>query len=219
MTALSRFFRRHYEQWKSDTLTQSDFRPSVSILLMSFMAIFIGIAGALVAWVLYRLIGLVTHIAFAGRIAFGFVEPALLHPPVWAIVAAPIVGGLLIGLMARYGTDRIRGHGIPEALEAILFRQSKMMVKVAILKPVTPVFFGEGALLEADSRSATIRADGPCTCLVLTRHSFYAFAKVHPQWALPIILRIARTVMDRLHKTNNDLMLLYHALVSEIRGN
>ncbi|HET9834803.1 MAG TPA: chloride channel protein, partial [Rhodanobacteraceae bacterium] len=137
MPALAPFLRRRYEKWKAEALTESDFRPSVSILKLSFVAIFIGAAAAVIAWLLYRAIGLVTNIAFAGRWAFDFIQPALLHPPTWVIVVAPVVGGLIIGLMARYGTERIRGHGIPEALEAILFRQSKMLFKVAILKPIS----------------------------------------------------------------------------------
>jgi H+/Cl- antiporter ClcA len=137
MSALAPSLRRRYEQWKMESLTESDFRPSVSILKLSFIAIFIGAAAAVVAWLLYRAIGLVTNLAFAGRWAFDFIQPALLHPPTWVIVLAPIVGGLIIGLMARFGTERIRGHGIPEALEAILFRRSKMLLKVAILKPIS----------------------------------------------------------------------------------
>ena len=137
MSALALSLRRRYEQWKMESLTESDFRPSVSILKLSFIAIFIGAAAAVIAWLLYRAIGLVTNIAFAGRWAFDFVQPALLHPPAWVVVLAPVVGGLIVGLMARFGTERIRGHGIPEALEAILFRQSKMLFKVAILKPIS----------------------------------------------------------------------------------
>ena len=67
MTGITHRSRRIYEKWKQDTLSQSDFRPSVSILKLSFMAIFVGIAAALVAWLLYRMIGLVTHLAFAGQ--------------------------------------------------------------------------------------------------------------------------------------------------------
>ncbi len=137
MTGITHRFRRIYEKWKQDTLSQSDFRPSVSILKLSFMAIFVGIAAALVAWLLYRMIGLVTHLAFAGQWSFDFTAPSAFGAPAWVIVLAPIVGGLIIGLMARFGTERIRGHGIPEALEAILFRQSKMLLKVAILKPLS----------------------------------------------------------------------------------
>jgi H+/Cl- antiporter ClcA len=132
-----RLFLRIYEKWKHDTLYEGDFRPSISILKLSFIALFIGGAAAVIAWVLYRLIGLVTHLAFAGKWVFSFVSPADLHAPWWLILLAPVVGGLIIGLMARYGTERIRGHGIPEALEAILFRRSKMTAKVAILKPIS----------------------------------------------------------------------------------
>jgi H+/Cl- antiporter ClcA len=136
MTSITHLARRIYEQWKRDTLSQSDFHPSVSILKLSLMAVFVGVAAAVVAWLLYRMIGLVTNLAFLQRLAFDFVSPSQGHSR-WAIVVAPIVGGLLIGLMARFGTDRIRGHGIPEALEAILFRKSQMMLKVAILKPLS----------------------------------------------------------------------------------
>ena len=90
--------------------------------------------------------------------------------------------------------------------------------KVAILHGEKHSFFGEGALLDSDARSATIKADTFCKCLVLDRKSFEVFGQVHPEWALPISLRIARAVMARLRKTNNDLMLLYKALVAEIRG-
>ncbi len=137
MAVIIRPFVRIYEKWKRDTLYEGDFRPSISILKLSLIAPFIGGAAAVIAWLLYRAIGLVTHLAFAGDWAFEFTPPAALDAPWWLIILAPVVGGVIIGLMARYGTDRIRGHGIPEALEAILYRRSKMMVKVAILKPIS----------------------------------------------------------------------------------
>jgi len=90
--------------------------------------------------------------------------------------------------------------------------------KVAILDASNHVFFGEGGLLDTDARSATILAETVCLCLILDRVAIDEFGKEHPEWALPILLRIARVVMERLRKTNNDLMLLYNALVSEIRG-
>jgi CRP-like cAMP-binding protein len=90
--------------------------------------------------------------------------------------------------------------------------------KVAILTGTKHPFFGEGGLLDSDARSATIKADTQCFCLVLERSAFEAFGKRHPEWSLPILLRIARVVMARLRGTNNDLMLLYNALVAEIRG-
>ena len=151
MNTFSRFLCRYYEQWKSDTLTQGDFRPSLSILKMSAMSVLIGIFGAIIAWILYHLIGLVTHIAFAGQWNFSFVQPSTLHPVWWVIMLAPVVGGLIVGFMARYGSDRIRGHGIPEALEAILFRRSKMLAKVAVLKPLSSaIAIGTGGAFGAE---------------------------------------------------------------------
>jgi CRP-like cAMP-binding protein len=90
--------------------------------------------------------------------------------------------------------------------------------KVVILGAEKHPFFGEGGLLDSDTRSATIRAQGECHCLVLDRDGFGKFSSEHPEWALPIVLRIARTVMSRVRKANDDLMLLYNALVAEIRG-
>lgn len=151
MNTFSRFLRRYYEQWKSDATTQGDFRPSLSILKMSAMSVVIGVFGAIIAWILYRLIGLVTHIAFAGQWNFAFVQPSSLHPAWWVILLAPVAGGLIVGLMARYGSERIRGHGIPEALEAILFRRSKMMAKVAVLKPLSSaIAIGTGGAFGAE---------------------------------------------------------------------
>jgi H+/Cl- antiporter ClcA len=150
MSSIGHFLRRTYERWKQDTLSQSDFRPSVSILKLSLMAVFIGIAAALIALLLYGMISFVTNLAFRQQISFAFVVPAL-HASTWAILLAPLVGGLLVGLMARYGSERIRGHGIPEALEAILFRKSKMMLKVAILKPLSAaVAIGTGGPFGAE---------------------------------------------------------------------
>ncbi len=90
--------------------------------------------------------------------------------------------------------------------------------KVAIIKGEGHAFFGEGGLLDSDSRSATIQADSVCYCLVLSRESYESFGRSHPEWALPVTLRVARAVLVRLRKTNNDLTLLYNALVAEIRG-
>ncbi len=136
MTTLTQHAQRIYRQWKRETLSQSDFRPSFSIIKLSFIAVFIGAAAALIAFALYRMIGLVTNLAFLQRFSFEFVSPAL-STSTWAILLAPVIGGIVVGLMARYGSDSIRGHGIPEALEAILFRKSKMAFKVAILKPLS----------------------------------------------------------------------------------
>ncbi|HTL13417.1 MAG TPA: cyclic nucleotide-binding domain-containing protein [Bdellovibrionota bacterium] len=90
--------------------------------------------------------------------------------------------------------------------------------KVAILDAKDRVAFGEGALLDSEARTATIQAATACRCLVLHRADFEKFATAHPEFGLPVYRRIARAVMGRLRKTNEDLSLLYHALVAEIRG-
>ena len=90
--------------------------------------------------------------------------------------------------------------------------------KVAIITGEQNACFGEGGLLGSEARSATIKTDTHCHCLVLERAAFEAFCREHPQWAMPVILRIAHAMMTRLRKANNDMMLLYNALVAEIRG-
>ncbi len=90
--------------------------------------------------------------------------------------------------------------------------------KVAIFEGEKNIAFGESGLIDADSRSATIRADIECHCVVLERKAFERYSTAYPQWALPIYRRIAQSVMTRMKKTNNDMMLLYNALVAEIRG-
>jgi CRP/FNR family cyclic AMP-dependent transcriptional regulator len=90
--------------------------------------------------------------------------------------------------------------------------------KVAIFEGNKNIAFGESGLIDADSRSATIRADIECHVLVLERRAFEKYSSTYPQWALPIYRRIAQAVMARMKKTNNDMLLLYNALVDEIRG-
>jgi chloride channel protein, CIC family len=100
------------------------------------MSLVIGLVSAYVAAALVWLIGFITNLAFYQRLSGAFVSPDGNHLGIW-VVAIPVVGGLIIGLMARYGSDKIRGHGIPEALEAILVGRSRMDVKVALLKPLS----------------------------------------------------------------------------------
>ncbi len=90
--------------------------------------------------------------------------------------------------------------------------------KVAILKSESKPAFGEGGLIGADKRTATIKADTSCHCLRIVRSDFEKFAAEYPAWALPIYRRIAQSVMLRLRQTNEDMLLLYNALVAEIRG-
>jgi len=83
-----------------------------------------------------RLIGFFTNLAYFHRFDTSFTAPSANALGLWA-VGVPVVGGVIVGVMARYGSEKIRGHGIPEALEAILIGQSRMSAKVAILKPLS----------------------------------------------------------------------------------
>lgn len=100
------------------------------------MAIFIGAISAVVADVLVWLIALITNLAFYQTFSSVFRSPESNHLG-YLIIIIPVIGGLIIGVMAQYGSEKIRGHGIPEALEAILFGRSRMSPKVAVLKPLS----------------------------------------------------------------------------------
>jgi CIC family chloride channel protein len=113
-----------------------DFTADPRILLLTGMAALIGVISAFVALALVRLIGFFTHLFYYHDLGASLVSPAGNRLGRWA-VAVPIAGGLIVGLMARYGSERIRGHGIPEALEAILIGRSRMDPKVAVLKPLS----------------------------------------------------------------------------------
>src|ERR1044072_1510814 len=98
----------------------ADFTGGRGILLLSLFALFIGCVSAFVAWVLVWLISVITGLAFYGRYSTALLSPEQNHPGLF-VIFVPALGGLVIGLLARYGSEKIRGHGIPEALEAILF--------------------------------------------------------------------------------------------------
>jgi CIC family chloride channel protein len=114
----------------------ADFRTDRRMLLLAALAVPIGVIGALVAKVLIWLIALITNLAFFQRISAAAATPQENHLGFW-VIAVPVIGALAIGLMARYGSEKIRGHGIPEALEAILLGRSLINPKVAILKPLS----------------------------------------------------------------------------------
>jgi CIC family chloride channel protein len=119
---------------ESDSLR--DFRTNNRVILLSIMAIPIGAMSAVVAKVLIWLIAIITNISFFGRVSSAPVTPQESHLGYW-VIAVVVVGAIIIGFMARYGSEKIRGHGIPEALEAILLGRSLMQPKVAILKPIS----------------------------------------------------------------------------------
>jgi len=113
-----------------------DFTTDKRVLALVGMAVVVGSGGAFAAWVLVSLISLVTSLVWFGRFSIAATSLADAPRSVW-MVAIPILGGLVIGLMARFGSKKIRGHGIPEAIETILIGGSRMSPKVAILKPLS----------------------------------------------------------------------------------
>jgi chloride channel protein, CIC family len=113
-----------------------DFTADRRLLILAAMALVVGSAGAAAAWALARLINLVTNLAYFGAFS---VAPAAIAANKLGLAAAlvPAIGCLIIGLMARYGSEKIRGHGIPEAIEAILIGRSRIQPRVALLKPLS----------------------------------------------------------------------------------
>ena len=103
---------------------------------ISLLASIVGIISGFVAFALYDLIGLFTNLAFYGIWSFHFRSAVGNQRGLWVIIV-PVIGGLIIGLMAKYGSPKIRGHGIPEAMEAVLTSKSRIEAKVAILKPIS----------------------------------------------------------------------------------
>ncbi|HET7249365.1 MAG TPA: chloride channel protein [Gemmatimonadales bacterium] len=133
------------------------------MLVLTAMAAVIGVVSAFVALALLRLIGFFTHLFYYHDFGTSLVSPASHHLGLWA-VAIPVVGGLIVGLMARYGSEQIRGHGIPEALEAILIGKSRMSLKIAILKPLsTALSIGTGGPFGAEG--PIIMTGGACGSL------------------------------------------------------
>jgi CIC family chloride channel protein len=114
----------------------SDFSTDRRVLLLCLLAVPIGAISAVVAKALLWLIAVITNAAFFLRWSSAAVTPAGNHLG-WCVIVVPVAGALIVGLMARYGSDKIRGHGIPEALEAILLGKSLMKPRVAILKPIS----------------------------------------------------------------------------------
>ncbi|MGH6670871.1 MAG: chloride channel protein [Xanthobacteraceae bacterium] len=113
-----------------------DFTTSPRVLLISAIAIAVGTAGVITGVILLELIRLFTNLSYFGVIST-VVRPFSQSPLGVLKVLVPVGGALIVGLMARYGTDKIRGHGIPEAIEAILLGRSRLDLKVTILKPLS----------------------------------------------------------------------------------
>ncbi|MCL4783399.1 MAG: chloride channel protein [Bryobacterales bacterium] len=106
------------------------------VLFLVALSIPIAMAAALVAQGLTHLIGFFTNLSFYGRLSSAFISPAANNLGVW-VIAVPVCGGIIVGLMARYGAKAIRGHGIPEAMEQVLFNESRVAPKLTFLKPLS----------------------------------------------------------------------------------
>jgi chloride channel protein, CIC family len=106
------------------------------IVLVSFLSAVIGLLAGVVAFLLYRLIGLFTNLFFYHRWDTTFTSVRFHHLGLWVIVT-PVIGGIIVGFMAKYGSSKIKGHGIPEAMEAVLVNRSRIQPRVAILKPIS----------------------------------------------------------------------------------
>jgi len=106
------------------------------LLLMSCLAAGIGLVAGGIAWILYKLIGLFTNLFFYHRFDTSFASAQMNYLGPWVIVT-PVIGGLVVGFMAKYGSPKIKGHGIPEAMEAVMFNRSRIQPRVAILKPIS----------------------------------------------------------------------------------
>ncbi|SOY56865.1 Cl-channel, voltage gated [Cupriavidus taiwanensis] len=127
-----------------------DYAVNRRLLLLSVIALGIGALSTVAADVLVNLIRFFTNLFFYQTLSLAERSPAHHALGAW-VIAVPLVGGLIVGLMARYGSDKIRGHGIPEAIEAVLFGKSKMSPRVAVLKPLSSgIVIGSGGPFGAE---------------------------------------------------------------------
>ena len=127
-----------------------DFTTTIRVIPITLIAMAIGVVASYVAWFLLKLIGLFTNLFYYQRFDTTLTSPAGNHLGLFAI-AVPVVGSLIVGVMARYGSERIRGHGIPEAIESILMHGSRIHPKLALLKPVSAaISIGSGGPFGAE---------------------------------------------------------------------
>ena len=106
------------------------------VVVICGIAVLVGIGAALLANVLTRLIGLITNVAYYGRVSTAFSAPSIVRLGAWSILV-PLVGAFVVGLMARYGAAAIRGHGIPEVMERVLYARSRIAPRIMFLKPIS----------------------------------------------------------------------------------
>ncbi len=127
-----------------------DFNAGPRMILLSVLSIVLGVAGAALAWMLLHLIYGATNLSYFQRLSWNFVSPAQNNLHLLAVLV-PVAGGLIIGFMARFGSDKIRGHGMPEAIEAILIHRARISPRVAVFKPLSAaVAIGSGGPFGAE---------------------------------------------------------------------
>ena len=130
--------------------TLRDFTADRRLLALSAMGLVTGTFGAMAAWALLKLIALITNLAYFHLISTTtiYLSHARLGP---GSILIPVIGGIVVGFIARYGSEKIRGHGIPEALEAILIGRSRIEPKVAFWKPLaSAIAIGTGGPFGAE---------------------------------------------------------------------
>ena len=136
---------------KSRPSALRDFTVDRRVWLLAAAALLIGAGAAALAVLLLRAIALATNLFYYHRLSLAMAGPAGSPLPRWILPLVPVLGGLIVGLMARYGSDKIRGHGIPEAIEAILLRGARVDPKVALLKPISAaISIGSGGPFGAE---------------------------------------------------------------------
>ncbi|WP_394474955.1 chloride channel protein [Ralstonia mannitolilytica] len=137
-------------QTPEHSLHRRDFATDTTLFRTTALAVVIAAFATLAAVVLLNLIRFFTNLFFFQTLSLADRSPATNTLGIW-VVAIPLIGGLIVGLMARFGSEKIRGHGIPEAIEAILFGKSKMSSKVAVLKPLSSgIVIGSGGPFGAE---------------------------------------------------------------------
>jgi len=127
-----------------------DYSADSRMVYMSALAVLVGAAGAVLSWILLRLIFLATNIFYFHHVSAAFADPGS-NQLGWHAIFLPVLGGLLVGLIARFGSDRIRGHGMPEAIEAVLMRGAKISPRITLFKPIaTAIAIGSGGPFGAE---------------------------------------------------------------------
>lgn len=180
----------HAERFPADAVIPPDSRPSGAgdrelgdftttrpVLGLAAAALLVGAVVALLALALLDLIGLITHLVYTGTVSTSLSSPDIHVLGVWSVLV-PVAGGLVVGVMARFGSERIRGHGIPEAIETILLRGSRMEPRLAVLKPISSaVSIGTGG---------PFGAEGP---IIVTGGALGSIVGQRPRWRAQSRLR------------------------------